>query len=191
MARSGEEPYERLEPPREFADFFRPPWFLDVDSTEFWLGPDETIHGTAQIRADARVPLENADVRPPIIITLEALAQRDTWVPFGGISGTAHTVRKAELDLDVSRDEETIAVGGRASTETDVVRGANVTLRLLGPDGRREVDFWQTFSDTGREFQAAFRTRTGKRAPRYLEALLSPTLGSEPAEVEPVDADRL
>jgi len=137
------------------------------------------------------VPLENADVRPPII-TLEALAQQgDTWVPFGGISGTAHAVRKAKLDLSLSRDEETVAVGGRASTETDVVRGANVTLRLLAPDGRREVDFQQTTTDTGGEFQAAFRARSGKRAPRYLEALLSPTLGSGPAEVEPVDLDRL
>ena len=168
-----------------------PGWFLDVDSPEFWLEPDETIQGTARIRADARVPLENADVRPPII-TLEALAQQgDTWVPFGGISGTAHAVRKAKLDLDVTREEETIAVGGRASTETDVVRGANVTLRLLAPDGRREVDFHQATTDAGGEFQAAFRARSGKRAPRYLEALLSPTLGSGPAEVAPVDLDRL
>lgn len=90
-----------------------PGWFMDVDPVEFWLEPDETILGTARIRADASVPVEDSrDVLPPVL-TLEALvAQGDTWVPFGGLSGTAHPVRRAKLSIDVADRESAIEVTG-------------------------------------------------------------------------------
>ena len=95
---------------------------LDVDPAEFWLEPDETIEGTARIRADRRVAIEGDDVLSPVISLEAQAAQGDTWVPFGGISGTAHAVRRAKLEIDVTRGEELIDVSGYASTEVDVIR---------------------------------------------------------------------
>lgn len=164
-----------------------PGWFLDVDPAEFWLEPEETIIGAAQIRADERVPIENDDIQAPII-TLEALAQQgDTWVPFGGISGTAHAVHKAKLEVDVSREEESIQVNGYARTEVAVIRHANVSLRLLAEDRWREVDFHQTTTDGGGRFSATLMLQGGALKARFLEVLLSPTLGTGPAEAELID----
>ena len=163
-----------------------PGWFLDVDPAEFWLEPEETIEGKATIRADGRVPIEGGDIPPPVI-SLEALAaQGDTWVPFGGVSGTAHAVRRAKLEVDVSRGKESIDVSGRASTEVDVIRGANVSLRSL-TERRREVELQQTTTDGAGEFSAALKPSRGRQTARYLEAILSPTLGTGPAEVELID----
>jgi hypothetical protein len=163
-----------------------PGWFMDVDPVEFWLEPGETILGTARIRADASVPVENRDIPSPML-SLEALAaQGDTWVPFGGISGTAHPVRRANLDLDVTDHERTIQVTGRAWTSLDVIRHANVSLRLLANDKRRELGLRQTTTDGGGEFREQFRFEDGTDPRGFLEAVLSPTPGSGPAEAGPI-----
>jgi hypothetical protein len=161
-------------------------WFMDVDPVEFWLEPGETILGTARIRADASVPVEDSDIRPPVL-TLETLAfQGDTWVPFGGISGTAHPVRRAKLAVDVTDRDRRIEVTGRAWTEIDVIRHANVSLRLLADDGRRELDLRQTTTDGAGEFHDEFSREDDSDPPRFLEAILSPTPGTGPAEAGPV-----
>jgi len=164
-----------------------PGWFLDVDPVEFWLEPGETILGIARIRADASVPVEDPRDNPAPMVTLEALAdQGDTWVPFGGISGTAHPVHRAYLDVEVSELERELQVTGRARTDVDVIRGANVSFRLLADDGRRELDIRQITTDGSGEFREQLRLEEGSDRPGFLEVVLSPTPGTGPADAGPV-----
>jgi hypothetical protein len=164
-----------------------PGWFLDVDPVEFWLEPGETILGIARIRADASVPVEDPPDNPAPMVTLEALAdQGDTWVPFGGISGTAHPVHRAYLDVEVSELERELQVTGRARTDVDVIRGANVSFRLLADDGRRELDIRQITTDGSGEFREQLRLEEGSDRPGFLEVVLSPTPGTGPADAGPV-----
>jgi hypothetical protein len=161
----------------------RPGWFVDVDPAEFWLELGETVEGRATIRADGRVPVEGGDLPSPMISLEAQAAQGDTWVPFGGVSGTAHAVRKAKLEVDVSRGRKSIDVSGLASTEVDVIRGANVSLRSL-TEKRQEIELQQTTTDGAGLFSAALRPSLGGRSVRFVEAILSPTLGTGPAEAE-------
>jgi hypothetical protein len=164
-----------------------PGWFLDVDPVELWLEPGETILGTARIRADATVPVEDSRDNPAPMVTLEALADPgDTWVPFGGISGTAHPVHRADLEVEVGDLERELQVTGRAWTAVGVIRGANVSLRLLADDGRHELDLRQTTTDGAGEFREQLRLGEGPDRPGFLEVVLSPTPGTGPAEAGPI-----
>ena len=104
-------------------------------------------------------------------------------MPFGGISGTAHAVHRAKLELDVNRGEESIDVSGLASTEVDVIRRANVSLRSL-TEKRQEIELQQTITDGAGKFSVALRLSLDGRTVRFLEVILSPTLGTGPAESE-------
>ncbi len=164
-----------------------PGWFMDVDPVEFWLEPEETMVGAARIRADATVQVEDSrDTRPPVL-SLEALAEQgDTWVPFGGLSGTAHAVRRTRLALDVAQRDRELQVTGEALTALGPVRQANVSIRLLAADGRTPLELHQDTTDGAGRFALAFTPKNGTNPPRFLEALLSPTPGTAPAEAGPI-----
>jgi Metallo-peptidase family M12B Reprolysin-like len=163
----------------------RPGWFLDVDPVEFWLQPDETIEGEATLRADARVPVGDDPDLAPVTVTLEALVLRnDAWVAFGGISGRAHAVHRAHLEIKAARDQGGVLVTGRAWTAADPVRGANVSVRLLARDRSTEVSFGRALTDANGEFSPLL-PEGEERDATYVEAVLSPTRITSPADAGP------
>lgn len=169
----------------------KPGWFMDVEPVQFWLEPGECIEGTAIIRADNTVPFEEILIReqqPLPVITLEAVAQQgDTWVPFGGVSGTAHPVRKADIDVRIDTQKEgVVTVTGQVRTASGPVRGANVSLRVLQPDGKTEVEVHHTRTDTKGQFAIVIQVPRSLPLDEhyYFEAVLSPTPGTGPADTE-------
>ncbi len=162
---------------------------MDVEPVQFWLEPGELIEGTAVIRADNTVPFEDLLLREqqrPPVITLEALAhQGDTWVPFGGISGTAHPVRKARIDVGIEPlGGSAVMVTGRASTSDGPIPGANVSMRVLKADQETEVDVYHTRTETNGSFTKVIQ---GPGQTHYLEVVLSPTAGTGPSDTDLIE----
>ena len=177
----------------------RPGWFMDVEPVQFWLEPGEKIEGLAIIRDDSSVPPWSHPKENPIpiitleaipIITLEALAEQgDTWVPFGGISGAAHPVRKANINIEIQPKGDIVVVRGNATTSAgDPVGGANVSLRILKSDKITEIDIYHTLTNMAGHFNQVINQPSNLPPGEslYLEAVLSPTLSTGPAETNKI-----
>lgn len=166
-----------------------PGWFMDVDPFQFWLDPGETIEGIAVIRADSTVPLEK-EGKPSPVITLEALVEKgDTFVPFGGISGVAHPVRKAKIDdIKIEPQVDGVTVSGTALTSEFPVVDATVSMRVLQSDLNREVRVYHTESNSEGRFVQKIETPIDLNPDNsyYLDVSLSPTLGTSPVDMKPV-----
>ncbi len=169
-----------------------PGFNMTVEPYRFWLDPGETVQGQATLEVEDHVMLEDqmADegVAPPTV-SLEAWVKRGcTYVPFGGVSGIAHTVRKATLEMSADPTEEGVTVAGRAYTPDGPVVGANVAVRLLEADGFTELALERALTSTDGGFQVELSApRAGRDADWcLLEGGLSPSPGIGPAEAGPL-----
>jgi len=165
-----------------------PGFNLTVEPYHFWLEEGETIHGEAELAVEDWVMTEDAmyeEEQQAPVVSLEAMAKRGcTYVPFGGVSGIAHTVRRAELDMDVDPAEEAIYVSGSARTADGPIAGARVAVRIVGRDQMEELAFdTATTASDGRYSEELPVPRGGPNGDRFVEAVLAPTLGTGPAEV--------
>jgi hypothetical protein len=165
----------------------RPGWFMDVEPVQFWLEPGEKIEGLAIIRDDSSVPPWSHPKENPIpiitleaipIITLEALAEQgDTWVPFG------------DINIEIQPKGDIVVVRGNATTSAgDPVGGANVSLRILKSDKITEIDIYHTLTNMAGHFNQVINQPSNLPPGEslYLEAVLSPTLSTGPAETNKI-----
>jgi hypothetical protein len=169
-----------------------PGFNLTVEPYRFWLEPDETIRGQAVLEAEDWVMLEDAmhdeGMEPPVV-GLEAWVKRGcTYVPFGGVSGIAHTVRTATLEMAADPSGERVIVSGRATTAAGSISRANVTARLLEADGITEMALARVVTDQNGAYQIEL---TPSKSPvpgewYLVEGVLSPTLGTGPADAGPI-----
>jgi hypothetical protein len=169
-----------------------PGFNLTVEPFRFWLKPTETVKGQAILEVEDGVMLEDAmideKVEPPVV-SLEACVQRGcTFVPFGGVTGIAHTVRKSTLKMDSDLSGHGVVVGGRAFTDDGPIVGAKVCARLLKIDGFTELAMARAVTNQNGEYSMKLMLPRSKAFERWclIEAVLSPTLGTGPADVGPI-----
>ncbi|MFX1536214.1 MAG: hypothetical protein ACFFDI_18515 [Promethearchaeota archaeon] len=169
-----------------------PGFNLTVEPYRFWLDPDQTIHGLAILEVEDGVMLEDAmeaEGKKPPVVGLEAWVKRGcTYVPFGGVSGIAHTVRKANLEIATDPSGNRIIISGQGYTADRPVKGANVTIRLLAADGINELAISRAITDSNGMFQVELVLEQRFNAGYWylVEGVLSPTLGTGPAEAGPL-----
>jgi hypothetical protein len=169
-----------------------PGFNLTVEPYRFWLEPDETIRGQANLEAEDWVMLEDdmhEEGKEPPVVSLEAWVKRGcTYVPFGGVSGIAHTVRTATLEMEVDPSGNRAIVSGRAFTATGPIARANVTARLLAADGIRELSLARARTNQNGECQIELPlSELPQPGDWYMvEGVLSPTLGTGPADAGPI-----
>jgi PKD repeat protein len=161
-------------------------WYLDVDPAEFWLDPGKIQVGTAIVRAESNVPFEDIDpiIGRPIISLVGQVLREDYWVPFGGISGAAHAVRKSKIEgAAVPYDKSSIMITGVASTNEGPVANVKVTVNVMDS---AEGEIFLTCSDTDADGRIQVFVPNPKGFPSTTEFLvdliLSPSPGIGPAE---------
>jgi hypothetical protein len=165
-----------------------PGFNLTVEPYHFWLEEGDTIHGAAELEVEDWVMTEDLmheEEQQAPVVSLEAMVKRGcTYVPFGGVSGIAHTVQRAELDMEVDPGEEVTYVSGTARTAAGPIAGARVAIRVVGSDQMEELAFATaiTASD-GRYSEQLVAPAGGHDGDRFIEAVLAPTLGTGPAAV--------
>ena len=173
-----------------------PGWTLEVDPYEFQLDPGEVLEAVAVLRADDRVLPDDVLVGEGLAVptvSLEGLVlSGHTWVPFGGVSGVAHAVRKTALEVDAEpAGDGPVFVVGRATSRSrpagGPVAGAAVGLRVFEPGGRTvAVARARTGADGRFEAEVQLPPFSGGSV-FALDAVLAPTLGYGPAEADIVE----
>lgn len=169
-------------------------WTLTVDPYEFWLEAGEVIEAVAELRAGDNVPFDDALLEEGLsvpIISLEGLVLDDhAWVPFGGISGIAHAVRKTKLEVDIeTTGSNRIIVFGQATSRAAPVGssivGATVGLRVFLPSGENVV-LTRAVTDADGKFEATIQLpfSTNKSTAYSLDAALAPITGYGPATAD-------
>ncbi|WP_458189514.1 IPT/TIG domain-containing protein [Haladaptatus sp. NG-WS-4] len=184
-------PLPRREHFRVEVDGLRHGYYVDIDPVEFWLDPGETATPTARISADEWMPLDESwqEERmdsPTLSLRFQAL-YGCSYTPIGGLSSTVHTVRKANFDagVEIIDDEEAI-VFVDATADDAPIRGANVTVRITLKDEDEVVALLRGRTDNrGRASIEFMLPAKYDRHDEYeAEVILSPTLGSGPADTD-------
>ncbi|MFH0783000.1 MAG: PKD domain-containing protein [Pseudomonadota bacterium] len=169
----------------------KPGWFLDVDPAEFWLNAGQTKNGVAIIRADETVPFEDlsSPFGTPRISLVGLVLCKDRWVPFGGISGTAHAVKAAEIKGVVTPSGlNAVKIAGTATTKGEQVvpvGNTNVTVRVTDST---EAEILLTYTNTDANGNIQVFVPKPQGLPDtddcMVELLLSPSPGVGPAETQ-------
>lgn len=189
-------PLPERAPIRLRAKGLTPGWTLEVDPYEFWLDAGEVLEAQAVLRADSRIPFDDVLVEEGMsipVVSLEGLVLDDhTWVPFGGISGAAHAVRKTDLETEIEPfGSDRVIVSGRAtsrsSPEGGPVAGATVGLRVFVPGGDN-ISFARAKTDANGRFEIELRLPAFADSGMTfaLDAVLAPILGYGPAAADVV-----
>ncbi len=127
-------------------------------------------------------------IAPPIV-SLEAWVKRGcTFVPFGGVTGIAHTVRKSTLKMSADLSGGRVIVSGQALTDDGPVVGGKVCARLLTTDSRSELAIGRAVTDNYGKYSVELILPGRQPLERWclIEAILSPTLGTGPADAGPL-----
>ncbi len=164
----------------------KPGWYLDVDPVERWLNAGQKITGFAAIRADQSVPFEDKDPvkgRPRISL-MGRVKSGCTLVPFGGISGTAHAVRKASISGKLSfPNDKTVTIAATGKTKDGPVGNTNVTVVLMAPDQSRISAVQSKTNASGTTSVSLPKPDNFPANTEFLaDLLLSPSPGTGPAE---------
>jgi hypothetical protein len=169
-----------------------PGFNLTVEPYRCWLEPNETIKGQAILEAEDGVMLEDAmhaeEIEPPTV-SLEACVKRGcTYVPFGGVTGIAHTVRKSTLEMSADLSGNRVFVSGQAFTDDGPIAGAHVSARLLKADGFTMLTLGRAVTNNNGQYSIELVLPKRPLPGRWclIEAILSPTLGTGPAEAGPL-----
>ena len=169
-----------------------PGFNLTVEPFRFWLEPDETVRGQAILEAEDAVMLEDAmheERMEPPMVSLEACVKLGcTFVPFGGVTGVAHTVRKSTLKMSVDSSVGRIIVSGQALTDDGPIVGGKVCARLLKADGFSELALGRAVTNDHGQYSIGLVLPKRQLLERWclIEAVLSPTLGTGPAHAGPL-----
>ena len=164
----------------------KPGWYLDVDPVERWLNAGQKITGFAAIRADQSVPFEDKDPvkgRPRISL-VGRVKSGCTMVPFGGISGYAHAVRKASISGKLAfPNDKTATIAATGKTKDGPVGNTNVTVVLMAPDQSRISAVQSKTNASGAISVSLPKPDNFPANTEFLaDLLLSPSPGTGPAE---------
>jgi hypothetical protein len=174
-------------------DGLRHGYHVALPDDSITLAPDEQVDLPMRLWADDWVPtdqtlLDDGDA-PPVVSVTFSFPYGCSWVPFGGISGVAHTVDRIEPEVTFTTDD---TVGeGTATVElapgSDVVVDAPVTVRLHAADaddGQAPIRVVRTETDEeGVARATVVLPRDCNEDDEYeLRVFVAPTPRSGPAE---------
>jgi hypothetical protein len=165
-----------------------PGYHVDVNPVEFWLDPNEIIQSVAYIRADETVRFESLKEPAPLISLEWLVHRRCNWVAFGGISGWAHAVRKSSIAVKWGRlltavILREVLISASAKTSQGPIKQANVTVRIMNSVNETILITRGTTNTDGLvEIPVSLPPGYSLEDEYQAEILLSPTLGTGPAE---------